>query len=206
MERDFLVTGCGCSGTTYVAHLLRSNGVAVTHDFLLGRRGIVTNACDGKEVWIYAYTRHGIKNYVLMKLPVAEFKTVVKVVRHPLKVIGSVLQKWKDWGQIWPHVQAGMTGLDLSDPYSLRNGCNYWLTWNQQTDRITDKVMRFEDVLKDPGIVFSTMGLRKGFIKFKGKVGESKTSWYPTWDEIAALDRDLYDRMKAQARAYGYEE
>lgn len=204
LERDFLVTGCGCSGTTYVAHLLRANGVAVTHDFQLGRRGIVTNACNGKEVWVYAYERHGIKDYVLMKVPVQEFRTIVRVVRHPLKVIGSALQKWKNWGHIWPHVQAGTAGLDLSDPFSLRNGCHYWLTWNEQLEPLTDKVMRFEDVLADPRLVFSTLGLRNRPFRVKEKVGDSKTSWYPSWDEIAAIDPALMTRMKAKALAYGY--
>ena len=54
-----LITGCGCSGTTYICNVLKNHGLKITHDKAPGRDGIVTNAVVDGEVWIYKYNYRG---------------------------------------------------------------------------------------------------------------------------------------------------
>lgn len=205
LARDILVTGCGGSGTTYVTSLLRYNGVAVTHDTHLGRDGLVTNACDGREVWIYAWNRHGIRAYVLLKVPVQEFKHVVHLVRHPLKAIGSVYQKWQDYGQMWPHVKSAMFTDDHVGQVSLHHVCKYWLVWNQNIERIAHARFRVEDLAVSPVHLFDAVQrpYRRTYAP-KQEVGASGTKWYPTWRDIESADPETCRRIRQLAASYGY--
>lgn len=204
-KREILVTGCGSSGTGYIAHLMNLNGIAVTHDAGLGRHGIVTNACNGKEVWIYAYGRHDIKEYVQIKIAVQEFVKVVHVIRHPLKVIGSVLKKWQEWGGLWLHVKEGLDDLDTRDPISIRNAMTYWLSWNEKIENLTEARLRFEDIRADPLPLFELIGRRcKRSSDPSSKIGRSGATWYPTWQDLDASDKDLAARTRSKSLAYGY--
>lgn len=209
-ERDLLVTGCGASGTVFVAMLLKSNGISVTHDCGLGRHGVVTNACNGEEVWLYWHKRHGIKEYVQAKIPIQEFRQRLLLVRHPLKVIGSVLEKWRLHGEIWRHVRENMdVGLDLNDPYGLRNGCRYWIQWNSKLEPIVQHTLRLEDVTRTPNILFDLLGKRywrKHEIESRTAFNPSGTTRYPTWDEIKALDHRLHDELRDKAAHFGYKD
>ena len=62
-----LITGCGCSGTTYIYEVLKSYGLNITHDNGMGRDGIITNAVVNGEVWVYNYNFCGIKEYIDQK-------------------------------------------------------------------------------------------------------------------------------------------
>jgi len=96
-----LVTGCGSSGTTYIAEVLNTNGLHVTHDNLLGKDGIVTNAIVHDQIWVYNYGYDGIREYVQQKIPITQFNKIIHITRHPLDVIPSILQKWANWGKVW---------------------------------------------------------------------------------------------------------
>lgn len=206
-ERELLITGCGASGTKYVTNALESNGLSVTHDCGLGRHGIVTNACDGKDVWILWHERHGIKEYVQAKIPLTEFKLRLRLVRHPLKVIGSVAEKWRLHGMIWRHVRETLTDLDLSDPFSLKNCCRYWLDWNRRLDPVTHGTLRIEDITLRPNILFDRIGRRlwrTHELHNADKTNSSGTVSYPTWGEIKKVEVALHDELREKARSLGY--
>lgn len=209
-ERDLLITGCGASGTKFVAAALESNGVSVTHDCGLGRHGIVTNACDGKDVWILWHGRLGAQEYVQAKIPVTEFQQRLRLVRHPLKVIGSVTEKWRLHGKIWRHVRETLAdSLDFSNPFSLTNGCRYWLDWNQRLESVTYDTLRIEDITQKPQILFDRIGRRlwrTHELQLLSGTNTSGTHSYPTWDQIKHLDPRLHDELKIQARALNYSE
>lgn len=199
------MTGCGSSGSTYVARLLQRNRIAVTHDASLGQDGIVTNACDGKEVWVYAFGRGGHRDYVLMKVPVTEFDHVVHLVRDPLKTIGSVLAKWERFGRVWKHVVDTMPGV-ADDAVTPAVAARYWLVWNQRIQDIAATRVRFEDVLTDRVALAAALGrpLRRP-LDPTIPVQPSGATTYPTWAELSALDQRLASDIAALARSYGYD-
>lgn len=206
IEREVLITGCGSSGTTFLGELMNYNGIPITHDYFLGQYGLVSNACVNGDVWVYDYDRQGNKDFVMMKLPVEGFRKVIHVVRHPLKVIGSVQMKWDTWGHVWPHVTAGMDTFDHSQPNSLLNASRYWLEWNEKVEPLAHKRFIFEELAKDPKPLFDYCGQpMKRLMPRDKKSGQSYVKKYPEWDEIAAVDADLAERIKAKARDYGYE-
>lgn len=205
LERDFLFTGCGASGTNWLQLLLYQNGVDATHDCWLGRNGIVANACLGSEVWIYAWNRKGQPHYILMKVNVGEFKKVVHIVRQPLHAIGSVLQKWQSSGYVWPHVRAGLPALDFEREPNLRDAAYYWLHWNRNIETISHARFQIEAISGNPGIFFSEINR-----PFRGKVpplraNASGVKSYPTWQEIAAKDPSLAEELRALSITYGYD-
>lgn len=206
-ERELLISGCGASGTTFAAEILVSNGMRVTHDWGLGRDGVVTNACNGKEVWLYWPGRHGDPEYVQAKIPVHEFNTRLMLVRHPLKVVGSVLEKWRRGGFVWRHVRENLPELDTDNPFSLRNGCLYWLLWNERLESVTSDVLRVEDITRDPRLLFDKLDRsywRSHEVRTRNGVNTSGSTRYPTWDEIAAMDPEIHARMREMAARYGY--
>ena len=205
-ERELLITGCGASGTKYVAELLVSNGIGVTHDCGLGKDGIVTNACNGKEVWILWHNRHGVQEYVQAKLPVEEFRQRLQVTRHPLKVIGSVTEKWRLHGMIWRHVRENLPGLDDKTEPSLEIASRYWLQWNKALEPIVSDRLRLEDIARDPELLFSAIGKRywRRHDAVRTEVNTSGTTRYPAWDEIRTLGVPLYDELRDKAASYGY--
>ena len=199
------MSGSGSSGTNYVAQLLQRNRIAVTHDTYLGRDGIVTNACDGTEVWVYAFGRGERRDYVLLKMPVTEFERVVHLVRDPLKTIGSVHAKWQRFGRVWRHVTETVPGIQSTD-VTLATAARYWLVWNERLHDIATSRVRFEDLLADRAVLGEAIGrpLRRGLDE-SVLVQSSGVASYPTWDELAGLDSGLTTEIAALARLYGYD-
>lgn len=198
------MTGCGSSGSNYVAQLLQRNGVQVTHDAYLGQQGIVTNACDGTEVWVHAFGRAGRRDYVLMKMPVTEFDRVVHLVRDPLKTIGSVLAKWQKFGQVWRHIAETVPDLHAND-VTMASAAKYWLVWNERLHAVSTTRIRLEDVLADRSVLATAVGRRlRHALNPQVPVQSSGATYYPTWAELIALDGALATEIADLARSYGY--
>lgn len=202
LRRDLLVTGCGGSGTGWVTQLLERNELRVTHDFGLGRDGIVTNACDGRKVWLLAGDPRHLSDMLIV--PVADFSQVVHLVRHPLLTIGSVHAKWHRYGSVWPHVRAVVS--ELSDGKVTQWGAAlYWLRWNQLTESCAMATFRFEQLLEDPSDLFALVGRRyKKTPDRNQRVLPSDTTWYPSWSELRSIDSGLTMQIRELAERYGY--
>lgn len=205
LRRDLLVTGCGSSGTGWVARLLERNGLKVTHDFGLGHDGIVTNACDGRHVWVLTGGRPRNQSDVLM-VPVTEFSQVIHVVRHPLHTIGSIYAKWQRYRGVWPQVRATID--ELSDGSVTKQGAAlYWLRWNQLTEPCAMATFRFEQLLEDPSDLFALIGRpHRKTPDPSERVLPSGATWYPSWAELHSIDPSLTAQIRQLAERYGYVE
>jgi hypothetical protein len=205
LQRHVLVTGCGGSGTTYLSQLLTLNGVRVTHDFGLGRDGIVTNACDGHQVWIYSRDDEDPKGFDSLNLSVQDFTHIVHVVRDPLQTIGSVFAKWQKYGSIWPHVREGLTELREAE-CTPRAAALYWLRWNELIEGCSTATHRFEDLLRSPQDLFDSIGRRfTRPLDSSVRVLASGATWYPTWQELRHIDERVSGEVRQLAARYGYE-
>ena len=98
MSNPVLITGCGCSGTTYLNELLRENDVDSCHDMGYSEDVFVTNQFTGEEVWRYKYGHQGVREYVEAKIPINTFRSVIHITRNPVDTISCVVHKWKQCG------------------------------------------------------------------------------------------------------------
>jgi hypothetical protein len=88
-----LVTGCGRSGTHFVASLFETNGFNVTHE-RIGAHGSVswvyappaTEAAAADEKWFSSSA-----DVVLQRQPSFSFFPIVHLTRHPLPLLASLL-------------------------------------------------------------------------------------------------------------------
>lgn len=206
LRRSILITGCGSSGTTWVAALLRHNRIDVTHDESLGSDGIVTNACNHRHVSVFDLGDVALHDHVMMTVPIRYFAHRIHLVRDPRRTIGSVIQKWRGYGDIWPQIRADVDGLDLDDPFSFANGMRYWVAWNEMCESITSHRFRVEDLTVNPEPLFGAIGrdFRRSLVT-KG-VASSGVPGYPSWDDLAMVDESLARRTRDLAARYGYDE
>lgn len=204
-EREILITGCGSSGTTYISRLLQINGLDSSHDSGYGKDAIVTNACNGNEIYIYDYEKFGIKEYVKFKVNLKEFKRVIHLVRNPLDSISSVLAKWRSWGGIWLHVRENLKELDDSNSISIRNAMAYWIYWNKKIQEVADFRFKFEDLLEDPSPLFQYIDFDYTVkMDNKKKIASANKKKKSTFKKLINEDYELAMKLKELAKEYGY--
>jgi hypothetical protein len=139
MDLKYLVTGCGRSGTVYMAKLLTSLGVPCGHETIFDFDGIERaleriagsiplklseTSLRAKEDWVDVNTIVADASY--MAAPYLDFfpdATIIHVVRHPVKVINSFCNYIHYFQNTEPNP---------SDPHYIYNyecfgssGCNY---------------------------------------------------------------------------------
>ena len=198
-----LITGCGCSGTTYICNVLRRHGLDLTHDQGVGKDGVVTNAVVDGEVWIYKYGYRGIVEYVDKKLPINNFDKIIHVIRHPLLVISSIMKKWRDWGKVWLHIEVGVSCKNMVP--SLHNAMKYWLIWNQKIETYTDDRVKAEDIFLDNKCILQKLNLPFKEHSNKKIASSNKTKTY-SWDDLEKKDDFLAKKIKNLALKYGYKD
>ena len=206
LEREILITGCGSSGTTYISRLLQINGLDSSHDSGYGSDAIVTNACNGNEVYIYEFEKFGIKEYVKFKVNIMEFKKIIHLVRNPLETIPSVLAKWRSWGGIWLHVRENLEELDEPNKISIRNAMAYWFYWNKKIQAVANIRYRFEDLLEDPSSLFQYIDFDySAKMDNKIKLSSAKKKRKITFKDLQNKDFELAVKIKELAKEYGYD-
>jgi len=109
-----LITGCGRSGTGYMAKLMQAIGMDVGHE---------KEGKNGTSDW------HGVGwNWPTL----AEYDLILHVVRNPLKVFQSLRgikqNSWDYIGEFLPEI------YDV--PKKLEKCMLYWLHWNQWAEKV----------------------------------------------------------------------
>lgn len=202
-KRSLLVTGCGRSGTTYIARLLQAGGLRIEHEAMRQ---------DGTVSWFFAVDSGSMPPWGDSggkPINAYRFEHIVHQVRQPLQAIGSsqTLQpaSWDFAAQFIP-LKAGDTPL-------LR-GMKYWLHWNLLAQKKAHYTYRVE-----------ALGDVQGFDAFCRAIGRPKLAARheklmaaaPTtentrrggytalaWDDLRAEDAALTADIEALARSYGY--
>ena len=196
-----LITGCGCSGTTYIAEVLQTHGLDIGHDTKIGKDGIVTNAKVQDEIWIYNFGFNGEKEYIDKKVPISSFNKVIQVVRHPLQVISSIMKKWETWGKVWLHIEIGLLGVG-AEP-TLLNAMKYWLLWNNMVELYATDCVRAEDVFRDNRVILDKLGVDvKKQLNYK--VASSNKEKVYSWEDLENESIILTKKIRELALKYGY--
>lgn len=139
MQR-FLITACPRSGTKYTAELLTAAGIPTGHERVYNPTGPHPWRKTGEVSW--AAVPH-LADIVAQGIP------ILHQVRHPLKVIASMMAKklferpggWRDiatdflWG-----------GVIDTNANPLWAASYMWLKWNEEIEKYTYKRYRIEDM------------------------------------------------------------
>ena len=149
-----LITGVQRSGTHYSWEMMNRLGVHVHHEGL---------GPDGAVSWFFAYRSdagYAINNPE--RLSDQRFRVVLHQVRHPLRVVSSVVKaSRKPWDKFWewiartePRVCFGQAPVDTTDPMACRRiplllrASRLWLYWNEHIERFAD--VRYERATRTP--------------------------------------------------------
>lgn len=224
-KKKVLITGCGRSGTKYIAFVLRRWGLDVPHE-RMGR--------DGCASWCMAVDAEktpfgeSCRNY--------EFEHIFHQVRNPLAVIASIKTfKNKSWQFICEH-----TAIRMGEPLLIRCA-KYWYFWNLEAENISQWRYRIEDFnlissnfcnrlqIKTDNSVLEKLPLdintrKRGRVyhiyeelceRLRLNPSSTIARWLSsgqkpsiqdalTWEKLDAVDPDWSKRVKTKAIEYGY--
>jgi hypothetical protein len=192
-----LVTGCGRSGTLYIARVLQRLGLDVGHE-RLGRDGIVSSLWAVTDSKYPPYHQQG---------PYPMFNIVLHQVREPLATIGSLTTAQPiSWDWTCKHID-----VDRGAPV-LRRAAEYWLRWNELCEHQAAYTYRIESLNEVwemwMGYVRSTNSLLAEQAATAILDGLSTDVHHRehravTWEDVEAAT-PLYRDIKELARHYGY--
>lgn len=149
--RKFVITGCGHSGTTYLAHVLRRCGVSCGHEDVFrpwAPPPADWRAYDGEASWFAAPYLAGLPDDVV----------VLHLWRDPAKVIGSFTYSTKRFRAVEPRGALGYyasrtlrrtprnaygfrqfvrrhTPEVFTTWATMERSARHWLTWNQLVEK-----------------------------------------------------------------------
>jgi len=189
--RKLLITGCGRSGTKYIAELLKQYGFDIGHE-QDGTDGIASwpmTITHGKSVWGPSFQEY-------------EFNTIVHQVRNPIMVISSshtiLDESWNYIGKYMP--------LDKMDS-KLMMCAKYWYYWNLKAERIARLTYRIEDVdllLPELCNILGAKSFSKEIYRVTPKDVNKRFHGFFPLEKIE--DKELYDNIFNLALKYGYKE
>ena len=129
VRMPLLVTGCGRSGTKYIAFALQRMGLDVRHE-RLGR--------DGISSWTMAVTSEN--RMYGPPSSAASFEQIFHQTREPLDAISSCLSfSDSSWDFICENVECPRTAS------TVIRAATYWLLWNEEAEKIATWRYRIED-------------------------------------------------------------
>jgi len=186
----FLITGCGRSGTKYMATVLRRCGLDVGHE-QMGRDGIVSS-----------YYCFKVKRYPGRHLvPRPAFDVVLHQVRHPLRSIASI-QTGHSWRWTCQFLPVGPKAP------LLRRACYNWLVFNEEAERQAALTYRIEALEAAWPDLQRLLGFEAdyGLIADIPKDINTRRHTAVSWADVRQAAPKVYGRIWAAARRYGYEE
>ena len=228
-----LITGCGRSGTLSLAAFLRSLGIDAVHEGM--KQGAVSVSwlysapADLSGTSYYPFESSASIKTRRLKVRAAKrgrlFAPVVRVVRHPLKVISSARRCFCGHGtrstargamndfRSWAFVDRFLPQAKGLPVDSMRRSMIYWLEWNQLVN--ASATLRIEDMT--PAALVTALGLagEVDLAKLPSSVPREPHHVSPTeektrlpdvtWADVAREDRAMAERIFALAQRFGYE-
>ena len=212
-----LITGCGCSGTEFIATYLTKTGIPFCHEKQTKIPG--TNnprALGSKLIGISSWALAGQTDDTTWGDPYStyNFKHIVHQVRCPLKCMTSFMTSGE---QSMKFVQKNIC-IDDNDSL-LTKAMKYWLYWNQKAENMSSWTYKIEDLEQNLEKLFEEIGLtdfiaKKGYKwyleKFQSMKKNVGTRWANkekkvlTWEDLRQEDESLTEQIKKQAKRYGY--
>lgn len=195
-SHTLLVTGCGRSGTNYMAEYLEKSGYKIFHE-RLGDDGVVS--------WPMAV------NSLSPWGPLTEdsFNHVFHQVKHPLPVLTSWIVNIYDLNRDeWMFIRKHIPEINLDDTLIVQCA-KYWYYWNLLVEKQAEWRYRIEDLEK----ILPEFIDRSGLVldsELIHEIPSNFNTWKDTTNKITWADLklelpyDLYQNIQAMALRYGY--
>ena len=184
----FLITGCGRSGTMYMAKVLQSAGLDVGHE-TLGTDGVVSSIWAVADDWYPSYHQQ-------RKRPA--FDVVLHQVREPLATIGSLTTaqpgSWR-WNARHVPIRVGEDSV-------LQMAAKYWYWWNLIAGAGAQYRYRIEDLAQEWQPIQQVLGFQGALDRSLSRRTNSRPHKRVTWDEVERAVPDL--PIRELAEDYGY--
>jgi hypothetical protein len=188
------ITGCGRSGTTFSAQVLRQMGLNIGHE-RLRKNGISSWYLVSKNKKVQL----GSSLYDLRKMN----KVIIHQVREPLASISSMLStgspSWKFLSKEIP--------ISIENDSKILRAMKYYYYWNLQTEDIADVRIKAENFLQE---------IEKTLMKFqvefnsnkvtitKGSMVNTRKHDKLTWSNLKNEDEVLAEKISLLGKKYGY--
>ena len=207
---EILITGTGRCGTGFVARLLKSAGVQCTHEAVFNPMGW-SNAqeamrlMDERPEWNWTAESSWCGS-VYLDRPELDGVTVVHLVRHPKKVIDSLLREWKGTHPYYnPHYHWLEKHLpELADYKTPEAKATYKvLRLNEMVEFRADVCHRIED---DPRELLDKLGIDwQGCELFNNPEHNAHPGRAESDVQLADLPEGDGGRIEKMSTRYGYE-
>jgi len=117
-----LITGCGRSGTTFVAKYLQSLGMDVGHEKYIGENGVVS--------WYLTFGEHN------------SFDHIIHIIRNPYDSFKSYSTLSENaWKYIYKHLPE-ISPNDTNETKFVK----YWCLWNREASEKAEITIKIEDL------------------------------------------------------------
>jgi hypothetical protein len=184
---EFLITGCGRSGTKYTAKVLQKAGLDVQHE-KPGRDGTVSSVWAVEDTWYPGY--HAQKR--------PEFDLILHQVREPLATIGSLTTALQgSWNWNARHIP-----IDPKAP-SLIKAARYWYYWNLKIEEIAQHRYRVEDMKDEWEFLCMLLGCNCRLPNVSKKTN-SREHIRVNWLRLSQAVPDIYTELRTMSERYGY--
>lgn len=188
-----LITGCGRSGTRYIARLLSAAGLDIGHE---------TMGKDGIASWLLAVDA-GYAGYGPLRR-FFRFQTILHQIRDPLSVISSMqTTRIASWQYICRNIPCS-----LDEPLLLRCA-KYWKYWNLKAESIATWRYRIEEIDRIWGELCERLAIpvNPAVLATTQRTINTRAGAYQKigWDDLMVLDKSLCLSIQEQAVRYGYE-
>jgi len=191
-----LVTGCGRSGTNYMAEVLNQSGYDIKHE----KPGV--DGCVSWPMAVDSYSPWG-------PMSNDRFEHVFHQVRNPLNVINSWIVNIEDLNRDeWKFIRNHVPQIHPTDSLIV-SATKYWIYWNKLAESRSEwryKIEEFKDNLPEfmerSGIIVDVDQMEK--------ISTSYNSWKKittklTWSMLKQeLPLELYEELESLALKYGY--
>ena len=217
-KRQILVTGVQRTGTHFTWEMLARLGIHVHHEGL-GPAGSVS--------WLFTWkaATYVINNPASLDARRHRFCVVFHQVRHPLRVISSVVRATRAHDRFWDWLYGVEPGLDRTDP-PVRRAARLWLLQNRRLEKIADARFLVEET--SPRAVCSAAGFPDFLCRGDGRhhatsskvvqpileprrLARSEALRVPSkvpavsWADVERHDAALAAACRDLAAAYGYD-
>lgn len=200
---SFIILSTGRAGSGYVAKLLTNAGIPTGHEVTYNLSGYNPSKLIGESSWLaLPFVEEGVYN---------PETSIYHQVRHPLKVIGSLvngeMQKYKEYLDF----QTRYIPMNEGESY-LEYCARFVYEWNERIEKITPIRWRVESVDMN---TLQMISFNEGIALDRNKatmalLGVSKkTNKHPNTSRIkwSDISNEFYrNALKEQAVRYGYKE
>jgi len=188
---SFLITGCGRSGTKYMAECLRLAGLDVGHE-RMGRDGAVSSIWCAPHPPYPKYHQQGLR---------PQFDVILHQVREPLATIASCTtgsdESWR-FNQIWVPIKAEWP--------PVKRAAHYWYWWNKRAEAQAKATYRIENLRAQWPVIMALIGHDADYTGDEvSKRTNSRKHMSLTWERLSIHAPAIVKRVWTMSQRYGYE-